>query len=384
MTQRPDPDLKEFINAELLPRIETMKEVRGRRRRLFFVSALISTVVAVGVVGGYGMHTGVDEIAIWEFGIVLAAVIVYGAALHGVFHLVFVRGARREYVDAIVAPLVDRVRSGVDHRPDAAISKTSFEDSALAQLSVDGFESRDLFSARVDGGRIEFSELEVRSRVRKQGDKFAPKRTCFVLRGLFFSASVDAGAPGATTVVSPTLRRFSNADELPRIQVDDADIAPVVRPAEDWPHIDWTPELFDEPMGPVTIPDPEFGAAFDVYSTDIAGARAMFGPSVVERLKTVYEIWRSGVHRTAATEANGAGYFILLVRDGHVYLARPMPRKFVEIRAFSPRQQTEILLQFARDIRLGIELIEQISTAARSHRSARGAGRKSLTFGDGR
>ncbi len=359
MTDESVSDIKEYINQELLPRIKEMRSTHNRRSRLFYVSAVISTALVLVMLGVGGYLYDIDGVATVEFGAVVAIIVAYGAMLHGAFHFVFVRGVRQQYVEDIVAPIVDHIRPGIEYRGEGGLSLDEFEDTAIAQLPVDDFRSRDLFEARIDNGQISFSEVEAACRVRKQEQNFARKQICYVLRGLFFSARLDRSFEG-TTVIQPTLRRFSNTDELPRADAGSELQNPTVRPAAGWPHVDWTPENHPEPIGEVSIPDPEFHHLFDVYSTAIPEARNLFRPMVVERFKEIHSVWRSDVHRAPVTRVEGQGHFIAVIRDDQVFLARPMPRTIAEMRSFEAREQTELLVQFARDVRLGMELIEAL------------------------
>lgn len=362
MSESTDPGIKDFINRELLPRLEAMQQRHRSRSRLFMTSALVSTDIVIAGLGLAGVAAGLDELTVVEFGVAMAVIVLFGASLHALFHVVFVRGARDRYVDEIAAPLIDFVRPGVEYRADESISRSEFEASALAQLPIHRYECRDVFAADLDGQPLRFSEVEVRCRVRKEDEKFAGRRDCFVVRGLLFIAPLSVSVEG-TTVIAPTLRRFANADELPRIKAPKSLQNPVVRPGEDWPHVDWIPENHPEPMGEVTLPDPEFQAQFDVWSTDIAESRSLLSSPFCQRLKEVYEVWRAGAHRTPVTQASGQGHFTLVLRGDRLYLNRPMPRKLIEMRSFAPGDQVELLVQFARDVRLGIELADRFHPA---------------------
>ncbi len=359
MSDGNDKDLKAFINRELLPRIKALNAEREQKAWVFKIAALGSTIAVVITLGLAGVLFEIDEVLSVEFAASLAVVVLFGIGLHGVFHLVFVRGATQRYVEDVVAPLVDHVRPGVEFNAREGIEVREFEQSKIAQLPLERFESRGVFSVRTDGAMLRFGEVDASCRVKKEGERFGIRRTCFVARGLFFVAHLDESVRG-TTVITPTLRRFVNADKLPRVRAPGADKNPPVRPAEDWPTVSWVQQNHDEPVAPVTVPDPEFHAHFDVWSTDIAQARQMLRPTVLECLKKVHTVWHSDAHRTAMTRTSGQGYFVLVLRDDRVFLSRAMPRKLVEIRAFEPGDQAELLLQYARDIRLATKLIDTL------------------------
>ena len=363
MSDDPATEIKDFINRRLLPTIEEMKSNHEDKSRLFFVSAVTSTVILLATLGGAGWALEIDDFAAVEFGVAVGVIVFYGLALHGIFHFVFVRGVHEEYTDAVVAPLVDQLRPGIDYWADEEFSQRDFEQSAIAQLPLDDFESRDIFETALGDVDLRFSEIAASTRVRKEDQQFAMKRTCFWLRGLLFEATLPRSFD-TTIVVIPTLRLFSNADELPKIEASRLDENPTVRPAAGWPHLDWRPENHGEPAGEVTVPDPEFHHLFDAYSTDIAEARSLLRPLFTKRLKEVYSVWKSDVHRTPLTRLPGQGHFILVIRDDRLYVGRPMPRKIGEIRAFDARQQTELLVQMARDIQLSIDLIDTFRQVA--------------------
>lgn len=351
-------DIKQFINREIRPRIERIRSVREERGRLFYLSAIGSTIFVVASLAVAGINLRVETFSAVEFGVATGVVVAYGVALHGLFHLLFVNGARREWVDEIAAPVVDRLHPGVDHRPDDAMDRNEFTESAIPQFPVDQFESRDLFEATIDEGSLRFSEVVASRRVRRPGGPFWRRETCFFLRGLLFSARMKRRFRG-TTVIIPAIPD-SQLDALPRIEVPHQKPDPLVRPAEGLPHIHWQPEYHGEPMGEVSVPDPEFRHLFDVHTTDISEARGLLRPPLVEKLKATWSVLHSDVHRTPATRATGQGHFMVVLQAGRLHLVRPMPRSLDEIRGFPPREQTELLVQFARDVRMSIELVEAV------------------------
>lgn len=353
-------DIKQYVNRELLPRIENLKATREHKTRLFYVSAVASTAVVLAMLAVAGYTLEIDEVATVEFGVAIGVIVAYGLALHGVFHVLFVKDARREYVERVVAPLVSRLRPDIDYELEESISRRDFQDSAIAQVPIQRFDSRDRFDVELPGVRIRCSELQAQTRVREADRSFGLKKRCYLLRGLFFAARVDQSFDG-TTVIFPTLRRFTNVDELPRVDVPGGEPDPVVRPAADWPHLEWMPEHHPEPMREVNLPDPEFHHLFDCYTTAVGESRDLLRPPVVERIKSVYSVWKSDVHRSPVTRTAGQGHFILVIRGDHVYLGRPMPRKLSEMRAFDAADQTEYLVQFSRDLELGIDLIEGVA-----------------------
>ena len=357
MNDQRNPGIKDFINVEILPRLRAMQEKHHQQSKLFYASAVISTLLVVVGVGVAGVALGVDSVFSAEFAAIVAVVLFFGISLHGIFHVVFVHGVRTRYIEHIVAPLLDFIRPGVEYEPGEAIGREEFDQSAIAQLPVDHFSSRGLFRQCSDDGEIRFSEVEAKSRVKPAGDTTVLRRASFAARGFFFAAQLDETLEG-TTVIAPTLRRFANADQLPRAQAPEGLQAPVIRPGEDWPHLDWMPENHGAPMGSVTLPDPEFHALFDVWSTEIAEARSVLHSPFLESLKAAHSVWRSDAHRTEVTGTAGQGYFVLILRGDHLYLSRAMPRKLMEIRAFAPGDQVELLVQLARDVRLSIEVIE--------------------------
>lgn len=359
MTHQSDTGLKDYINREILPRLEAMSREREQKSTIFYRAALGSTLALVVGLAVAGVVFEIEALRSVEFATAVVVVALFGVSLHAIFHILFIRGAQQRYVEEVVAPLIDYIRPGVDYEPDAAIEREQFEASAIAQLPLDRYRCRGQFTASRRGGRLRFAEVVASCRVKKRDQSFAANRTCFVTRGLFFIAPLRS-SPKGTTVIAPSLRRFVNADALPRARAPKGLEDPPVRPAEDWPYLGWLPENHDEPMRPVTLPDPEFDAHFDVWSTQVVEARQFLHPQFIERLKQVHAVWHSDAHRTAVTQSAGQGYFVLVVRDGHIYLSRAMPRQWSEIRSFSPDEQVELLVQFCRDIRLGIELLESL------------------------
>lgn len=355
-------DIRAYINEQLRPRIEQLRTNHQTKSRVFYVSAVISTVVVVALLGVAGTIFDVTRVGTLQFVAAVAVVVVYGLALHGVFHLLFVRGARQHYVETVVAGLIEQIHPGVDYDGEQSISQSDFEQGAIAQLPIADFDGYEQFRGDLQGAQVRFGAVDAICRGRKEGQKFARKQDCFLLRGLFFVAQLQS-APRGTTVVFPTLRRFTNADELPRIVDTGADHKAVVRPAAGWPHVQWSPQLHHEPMGEVTLPDPEFHHRFDVYSTHIGEARALLRPPVVERLKTVHQVWSSDVHRAPIARVEGQGFFMVVVRDGRLFVGRPTVRSVEEISRFELAQQIELLVQFGADVRLGLELVETIATS---------------------
>ncbi len=357
-------DLRDHIRDELVPRIEQLRATHQTRSRIFYVSAVISTVVVLAALGVGGYLFEITEVTTLGFAIAVAVVLIYGAGLHGVFHLLFVRGVRREYVDDVVAPLVEQLQPGVEYERDRPITDQQFESSTIAQVPVVQFECQESFRVDLDTTRVRFSEVEAIGRGRKEGESFARKRNCFALRGLFFIARLSQPVRG-TTVLFPTLRRFSNAEELPRLVDSGADHEPLVRPGANWPHVQWSPDAHDEPMAPVTVPDPEFHQLFDVYSTDVASARGLLRTPVVQRLKEVHSAFGAGVQGIQEMHTGGRDYFVLTARGEQLFVGRPSVRTFDEMRRFDVAQQTQLLVQLAADVRLSLELIEALTSDPR-------------------
>lgn len=356
------------IREELLPRVRALVQTTEAKARVFFAATIVSCLVVLTGLIWAAITLRIAELGVVEFVVLLATLVVLGATLQGLFHLIFVRGARRHYHQQIVIPLMAIVddRTAPASSPDWA--RREFERSNLSQLPTHRLHTTPAFTLKMDNGNpLYIAEVEAVCRVSTLDDLQQRKRESFAARGLFFAARIPGLSPG-TTAVAPSLRRFTNAEELPRATAPPGLKAPPIRPAESWPQISWLPDNDPHDLHAVEIADPEFRAYFDVWSDDTARARALLRSPARPHLKRTHTLWRADAHRSAITRTEGQGYFLILWRDETLYLYRPTFCLSHEMQAFDLAEQARLMAHFAQEVRLCLDLMEVlVETASNWH-----------------
>ncbi|WP_457630932.1 DUF3137 domain-containing protein [Oceanithermus sp.] len=184
------PPLDEFIT-----RMENLEEVRKKASaaagRAWLTALLLwALAFAAGVylIGG---------VAGW---------VVFGLAAVGIFVWALARnhGAlapyRQAYKEQVLAPLVEAILPGFEHRPEDGISEETYLASRLFPARPDRYHSEDLFSGEVAGVPLTFSEVHAEEEHEDCDDDGCETSYSTIFKGLFAVAEFPKAFEGTVLV----------------------------------------------------------------------------------------------------------------------------------------------------------------------------------------
>lgn len=226
---------------------------------------------------------------------------------------------KREIKAHILTGLAGRYGLRYSERPIQPRPDRAFASMGLLP-KYDRLAFEDYFEGEVRGVRVSLCEAQLK--VRRGGGKRKTEHVVF--QGVLATLAFPKRFQGQTVVVS------------------DAGI------------LNWV-ERFQRDGERVSLEDPAFEGAFEVYSTDQVEARYLLTPTFMERLLAL--------HRSLGGKPLQAGF-----RDENLHLAMDLRRPLFELKSvYEPLGQEATLARFEEEMTLFYDLIDGLRLDAPTH-----------------
>jgi len=276
----------------------------------------------------------------------------------------------------VIAPLVAHLAPGASYDPQGYLPQRDFAASRLFQVTPVSYTGDDLVTGVHGDVDIRFSELNVETMIQMSDGK-KERKTAF--KGMLFVADFHKDFHGLTVVrprppkATGLLRTyFSSASQTQKATAGMAF-------AERMMALPWTPHSMEFGfVNEVELEDPEFMEHFVVYSSDQIEARYILSPSMMRRLLEV----RQGVDRAREASIERVydpgklvqsipmqelehGRFYVSFSRSNVYLAKHHWRDLFEVTYDQPLTDPRRIEQYANDLRLALEMVDELNLNTR-------------------
>ncbi len=337
-------EIKRYINEDLRPALEELEGDQRRRQRWVVIAAGVMTTAAIVGLAGYLMSLQGAPMGWVDWAVALGIVGLTGGVLHLCFYGLLVRGREEEFSERVLRPLLEyqygEVKVVEERREQERMLKEE-----LCQWSVDRFGGGELYEVQRDSRPVGIQEVEATMRVRLGGEKRPQEKSCYQLRGWVMARRW--AVKGADDVVVSVMPR-GGGEERREVKTLDGEVLEA-RSAGGLAVVPWSPERAEEAMRPLHLPHVEFDDLCEVWTNDVAAARGLIGEPMVEALSRAAKMWR---------HAEGRGYFHLLISGGQVMLWWPRVTTVAEVRFLDLGEQTEWLVEWARDIGAAARILD--------------------------
>jgi hypothetical protein len=255
-----------------------------------------------------------------------AAVIVFGFGL-GLFIWLKIYNPyqtfHKSFKEKLIWSIVKFIDDKLSYRHDYCVHENTFSYSNIFNESYTHYNGDDYVSGDIGKTSLEFSELHV-SRVEGSGKN---RRTVQVFNGLFFIGDFHKNFNGETYVLTDTAESWfgSIGSKLQSMNMS-------------------RPSL-------VKLEDSEFEKCFVVYSSDQVEARYILSPSLMERILKLKSKLKCNVQMS--------------FKSSKVFMSIPMSKNFLAPSLFNSLLESKQLDEYFSDLKLMIEIVEDLSLNTR-------------------
>jgi hypothetical protein len=301
-------DLEQFYYSTLLPELTDLEEERKKIRKKS--TKIFGTTFLVALVVGVIFKSLLPSILTGVIGVVVYFV-VCGPDNKKLYHQFKIR---------IIGKIVSFIDPHLKYDYKSYIPQQVFKRSGIFQKGIDRYSGDDYVSGTLEKTHIEFSELDVEYITR---DSEGNEQRHTIFKGIFFSADFNKHFKTKTYVLPDVAEQlFGFFGETLQ-------------------------SLFKSHGELVKMEDPEFEKQFVVYGKDQIEARYILSPALIRRIldfktKTKHNIYLSFV-------------------DTRVYIALSFNRNLFEPRLFSSYVNFESIQQYYEDLRLALDLVEELN-----------------------
>lgn len=326
-------NFQEFYSNQVLPVLQQIDEERRRSAKSVKNAALYS-LMAGGVLAGI-------LAAFWQvpgagYNPCALAPLILIPIVTGIVYAQKAGEWKSRFKQEIIGRLVQFVGEGLRYFPQDGISRQEFGASRLFRTDIDRYNREDLLEGRVEKTAFRCSEVHAEYKTEttdSKGNRQTHWHTIF--RGLFVIADFHKHFNGVT-VVLPDVEQGLFGRFGQTLQA-------------------WAGKLGMTAGELVKLEDPEFEAAFKVYSTDQIEARYILSPGLMKRILEFRRQVNSTLHLS----------FI----HSNLYLAIADTRNRLEAPgmfiATEKLLAPNLLMPYLQDIRFAVSIVDELNLNTR-------------------
>lgn len=230
-------------------KISNLEEFERKRKRIVFILAIIFLSIML-------IESMIVDVKNMDFSEIVGLISV-GLGIFSFIYYFVVKGYKDEFKRNVVKTLINLFDKNLVYIPQAFISPSKYELSALFDRKYDKYEGEDLVKGEIDNVKFEFSDIHTQYKTK---DSKGKTHWHTIFKGTFFVSEFNKNFKGSVLVYPDYTEKFFGylANSLQKINFNNLEF--------------------------VKMDSPAFEKEFKVYASDQILARYILSNSLMEKI----------------------------------------------------------------------------------------------------